>query len=64
MSEPHHIRLGIMKQDILNFKNEFTSSIVPLKSSIDEKHKIVNEKFNNIRTDIKNFLFFNQMIVL
>ena len=53
-----------MKQDILNFKNEFTSSIVPLKSSIDEKHKIVNEKFNNIRTDIKNFLFFNQMIVL
>ena len=64
MSELHHIRLGIMKQDILNFKNEFTSSIVPLKSSIDEKHKIVNEKFNNIRTDIKNFLFFNQMIVL
>ena len=37
-----------MKQDILEFKNEFTSSIESLKSNIDEKFNIVN-----IRTDIK-----------
>ena len=37
-----------MKQDILELKNEFTSSIESLKSNIDEKFNIVN-----IRTDIK-----------
>ena len=42
-----------MKQDILDFKNEFTSPIKSLKSSIDEKFNSVNEQFDNIRTDIK-----------
>ena len=41
-----------MKQDI-DFKNEFTSSIESLKSSIDEKFNLVNEQVDNIRTDIK-----------
>ena len=53
MSESHNTRLGGMKQDILDFKNEFTSSIESLKSSIDEKFNLVNEQFDNIRTDIK-----------
>ena len=42
-----------MKEDILVFKNEFTSSIESLKSSNDEKFNLVNEQFDNIRTDIK-----------
>ena len=41
-----------MKQDILDFKNEFTSSTESLKSSIDEKFNLVNKKFDIIRTDI------------
>ena len=53
MSESHNTRLGGMKQDILDFKNEFTSSIESLKSSIDEKFNLVNEQVDNIRTDIK-----------
>ena len=53
MSEFHNTGLGGMKQDILDFKNEFTSSIESLKSSIDEKFNLVNEQFDNIRTDIK-----------
>ena len=50
MSESHNTRLGGMEQDILDFKNEFTSSIESLKSSIDEKFDLVNEQFDNIRT--------------
>ena len=42
-----------MKKDILDFKNEFTSSIESLKSSIDEKFNLVNEQFDNVRTDIR-----------
>ena len=53
MSEFHNTRLGGMKQDILDFKNEFTSSIESLKSSIDEKFNLVNEQFDDITTDIK-----------
>ena len=53
MSQSHNTRLGGMKQDILDFKNEFTSSIELLKSSIDEKFNLVNEQFDNIRTDTK-----------
>ena len=53
MSESNNTRLGGIKQDILDFKNEFTSSIESLKSSIDEKFNLVNEQFDNIRTDIK-----------
>ena len=41
-----------MKQDILDFKNEFTLSIESLKSSIHEKFNLVNEQFDNIKTDI------------
>ena len=53
MSESHNTRSGGMKQDILDFKNEFTSSIELLKSSLDENFNLVNEQFDNIRTDIK-----------
>ena len=53
MSESNNTRLGRMKHDILDFKNEFTSSIESLKSSINEKFNLVNEQFDNIRTDIK-----------
>ena len=52
MTESHNIRLDGMKQDILDFKNEFTSSTESLKSSIDEKFNLVNKKFDIIRTDI------------
>ena len=52
MTESHNIRLDGMKQDILDFKNEFTSSTKSLKSSIDEKFNLVNKKFDIIRTDI------------
>ena len=52
MSESHNTGLGCMKQDILDFKSEFTSSIKSLKSNIDEKFNLVNEQFDNIRTDI------------
>ena len=52
MAESHNIRLDGMKQDILDFKNEFTSSTKSLKSSIDEKFNLVNKKFDIIRTDI------------
>ena len=53
MSQSHNTRLGGMKQGILDFKNEFTSSIELLKSSIDEKFNLANEQFDNIRTDTK-----------
>ena len=53
MSQSHNTRLGGMKQSILDFKNEFTSSIELLKSSIDEKFNLANEQFDNIRTDTK-----------
>ena len=53
MNEYHDTRLGVMKQDILEFKNEFTSSIDSLKSSIDEKFNFVHEQFDSIRTSIK-----------
>ena len=53
MNEFHNTRLGGMKQDILDFKNEFTSSIESLKSSIDENFNFVNDQFDNISTDIK-----------
>ena len=53
MSQCHNTRLGGMKQDIIDFKNEFTSSIESLKSSIDEKFNLVNEQFDNIRADVK-----------
>ena len=53
MNESHNTRLDGMKQDILDFKNEFTSSIELLKSSIDEKFNFVNDQFDNIRIDIK-----------
>ena len=52
MTESHNIRLDGMKQDILDFKNEFTSSTESLKSSIDEKFNLVNKKFDIIRTDV------------
>ena len=52
MTKSHNIRLDRMKQDILDFKNEFTSSTESLKSSIDEKFNLVNKKFDIIRTDI------------
>ena len=52
MTESHNIRLDGMKQDILDFKNEFTSSTESLRSSIDEKFNLVNKKFDIIRTDI------------
>ena len=52
MTESHNIRLDGMKQDILDFKNEFTSSTKSLKSSIDKKFNLVNKKFDIIRTDI------------
>ena len=63
MNESHNTRLGGMKQDILDFKNEFTSSIKPLKSSIDEKFNLVNEQFDNIRTDIKKIWKLELLIV-
>ena len=53
MSESYNTRLGGMKQDIFDFTNQFTSSIESLKSNIDEKFNLVNEQFDNIRTDIK-----------
>ena len=52
MTESHNIRLDGMKQDILDFKNEFTSSTESLRSSIDEKFNLVNKKFDIIRTDV------------
>ena len=48
MSESHNTRLGVMKQDIPDFKNEFTSSIESLKLSIDDKLNLANEHFDNI----------------
>ena len=53
MKQSQNTRLGGMKQDILDFKNEFTSSVESLKSSIDENFNFANEQFDNIRTDIK-----------
>ena len=47
MSESHNTRLGGMKQDILDFKNKFTSSIESLKSSTDEKFNLVNDQSDN-----------------
>ena len=52
MSESHNIRLDGMKQDILEVKNEFTSSTESLKSGTDEKLNFANKQFDNIRTDI------------
>ena len=42
MNESHNTRLGGMKQDILDLKKEFTSSIESLKLSIGEKFNFVN----------------------
>ena len=53
ISESSNTRLGGMKQDILDFKNEFTSSIESLISSVNEKFNIVNEQFDKAKTNIK-----------
>ena len=45
-NESHNARLRGMKQDILEFKNEFTLSIESLKSNIDGKFNNLNELFD------------------
>ena len=53
MNESHSTRSGGMKQDILDFENEFASSLESLKSSIDEKINFVYEHFDSITNNIE-----------
>lgn len=53
MNESHSTRSGGMKQDILDFENEFASSLESLKSSIDEKINFAYEHFDSITNNIE-----------
>ena len=47
-SESHNTRLSGMKQDLVDFKNNFNSSWSYLKNSIDKKFNSINSRLDQI----------------
>ena len=52
-SESHNTRLSGMKQDLVDFKNDFNSSLSCLKNSIDQKFSSINSRLDQIEGNIQ-----------
>ena len=52
-SESHNTRLSGMKQDLVDFKNDFNSSLSCLKYSIDQKFSSINSRLDQIEGNIQ-----------
>ena len=55
-SESHNTRLRGMKQDLVDFKNDFKSSLSCLKNSIDQKFSNINSQLDQIEGNIQKIL--------
>ena len=52
-SESHNTRLSGMKQDLVDFKNDFNSSLSCLKNSIDQKFRNINSRLDQVEGNIQ-----------
>ena len=52
-SESHNTRLSGMKQDLVDFKNDFNSSLSCLKNSTDQKFNNINSWLDQIEGNIQ-----------
>ena len=52
-SESHNTRLSGMKQDLVDFKNDFNSSLSCLKNSIDQKFRSINSRLDQVEGNIQ-----------
>ena len=52
-SESHNTRLSGMKQDLVDFKNDFNSSLSCLQNSIDQKFSNINSRLDQIEGNIQ-----------
>ena len=52
-SESHNTRLSDMKKDLVDFKNDFNSSLSCLKNSIDQKFSSINSRLDQIEGNIQ-----------
>ena len=52
-SESQNTRLSGMKQDLVDFKNNFNSSLSCLKNSIDQKVNNINSRLDQIEVNIQ-----------
>ena len=52
-SESHNTRLSGMKQDLVDFKNDFNLSLSCLKYSIDQKFSNINSRLDQIEGNIQ-----------
>ena len=55
-SESHNTRLIGMKQDLVDFKNDFNSSLPCLKNSTDQKFSNINSQLDQIEGIFKKIL--------
>ena len=55
-SESHNTRLSGMKQDLVDFKNDFNSSLSCLKNSIDQKSSNINTQLDQIEGNIQKYI--------
>ena len=55
-SESHNTRLSGMKQDLVDFKNDFNSSLSCLKNSIDQKSSNINTQLDQIEGYIQKYI--------
>ena len=55
-SESHNTRLSGMKQDLVDFKNDFNSSLSCLKNSIDQKSSNINTQLDQIEGNIQKYV--------
>ena len=53
-SESHNTRLSGMKQDLVDFKIDFNSSLSCLKNSIDQKFNRINSRLDQVEGNIQN----------
>ena len=52
-SELHNTRLSGMKKDLVDFKNDFNSSLSCLKNSIDQKFNSINSRLDQREANIQ-----------
>ena len=55
-SESHNTRLSGMKQDLVDFKNDFNSSLSCLKNSIDHKFSNINSWLDQIEGNTQKII--------
>ena len=55
-SESHNTRLGGIKQDIQDFKNDFNSLLSSWKNKIQSKFDNLNTRLNQIDSNLERFV--------